>query len=75
MAKRRVNLTPKQKRNIIKAFQKNRKAIDKALQQARRKDITLQQARRKIMRSHAALQAWLLRNGGEDPKATEDGRP
>jgi hypothetical protein len=65
VAKDRIKLTPAQKRNIAKAFRKNRAAIDKALQDARRK----------VMKSHAALQAFLLRTGGEDPKATTDGRP
>ena len=65
MAKKRVELTPRQQRNIAKAFAKNRKAIDRALEQARRK----------VMTSHAALEAWLLRNGGEDPKSAGDGRP
>lgn len=67
MAKKRVELTPKQRRNIAKAFAKNRKAIDRALEQARRK----------VMTSHAALEAWLLRSGGEEPKGTGsgDGRP
>jgi len=66
VAKKRVELTPQQKRNIARAFRKNRQAIDKALQEARRK----------IMKSHAQLENWVLQTGGEDPKGSgTDGRP
>ena len=55
VAKNRGVLTPHQKRNIAKAFRKNRLAIDK----------NLGQARRKAIKSHAMLEAWLLRTVGE----------
>jgi len=47
MSKRRVELTPRQKRYIPAAFRKNRAAIDRSLQDVRRQ----------TMRSHRRLES------------------
>jgi hypothetical protein len=76
MAKAKAErITGTRLKNIKKAFTKNKQAIQKRFKKFRANKLTVAELERQVLQLNGQLRDWLLAGNGEDPKASEGGRP
>jgi hypothetical protein len=68
-------ITGARRKNITKAFKKNKQGIQKRFKKFKKNGLTVAKLEAEVLQLNGQLRDWLLGGNGEDPKATDSGRP